>query len=417
MRLKFMKRRITGAFLISLVIPFVLLNACAGKETEKEVETQQESPAVEDYAPEGEKVEEESLAADWGDGEEETDLTENENIDNGGSETAKAPESFLEKHGIRFTKPGPFSFTTAINDKEKDTGNILINATVEELSESIEVEGETIPEGYMQVKAVFKYDLSEANGSAGVLMDGVFDGYTGVSFEFEDGKPLYDQRIDIPDVPEGYNRITVNGKTYDISLKDKLETNYPEMVKTFVLTCPIDYDGAVFYAGYDSLELSTEEDKVDKSLGFHTLDELPFLSSGHDYYYFSTKTLRSDYDPDGGNVSSGSTGGKEGSENGGSGYGPAAAKREKEAQNNNGDNNGSGSERRMTDEDIIKLAKLLSGAPNAVIEGSDPDGTLNIRVYGKDTADTWDWYYIDPVTLEGTNILGEPVNLNDVMWQ
>ena len=65
----------------------------------------------------------------------------------------------------------------------------------------------------------------------------------------------------------------------------------------------------------------------------------------------------------------------------------------------------------VTITDIVERARVKSGAPNAELDSVDPDGTLNIRLYGSGTQDTWDWYYINPSTLKGTDILGNPVNL------
>ena len=65
----------------------------------------------------------------------------------------------------------------------------------------------------------------------------------------------------------------------------------------------------------------------------------------------------------------------------------------------------------VTITDIVERARFKSGAPNAELDSIDPDGTLNIRLYGSGTQDTCDWYYINPSTLKGTDILGNPVNL------
>ena len=62
----------------------------------------------------------------------------------------------------------------------------------------------------------------------------------------------------------------------------------------------------------------------------------------------------------------------------------------------------------------MERARVKSGAPLAKLDSMDPDGTLNIHLYedaGDHTA-TWDWYYIDPNTLKGTNLMGDPVDLN-----
>lgn len=77
---------------------------------------------------------------------------------------------------------------------------------------------------------------------------------------------------------------------------------------------------------------------------------------------------------------------------------------------NGSSSKGSGSGN-VTITDIVEMARVKSGAPNAELDSVDQDGTLNIRLYGNGTQDTWDWYYINPSTLKGTDILGNPVNL------
>ena len=69
---------------------------------------------------------------------------------------------------------------------------------------------------------------------------------------------------------------------------------------------------------------------------------------------------------------------------------------------------------KLSNADIVEKARKKAGAPCAVLDSIDPDGTLNIHLYedmGDHTA-TIDWYYINPDTLQGTNLMGDPVNLN-----
>ena len=69
---------------------------------------------------------------------------------------------------------------------------------------------------------------------------------------------------------------------------------------------------------------------------------------------------------------------------------------------------------KLSNADIVEKARKKAGAPSAVLDSVDPDGTLNIHLYedmGDHTA-TIDWYYIDPNTLKGTNLMGDAVNLN-----
>ncbi|WP_029324723.1 SH3 domain-containing protein [Butyrivibrio sp. AE3004] len=85
------------------------------------------------------------------------------------------------------------------------------------------------------------------------------------------------------------------------------------------------------------------------------------------------------------------------------------------------DKNHTKSDESVSDEEILRRAKIRSGAPLAQLDGIDEDGNIVIHLYevitneGEDghTA-TWDWYYINPNTLKGTDFLGEPVDLNEV---
>ena len=90
---------------------------------------------------------------------------------------------------------------------------------------------------------------------------------------------------------------------------------------------------------------------------------------------------------------------------------------ESEKKNNNNDSGSgqsSGGSTKLSTSEIVERARVKSGAPLAKLDSTDPDGTLNIHLYedaGDHTA-TWDWYYIDPNTLKGTNLMGDPVDLN-----
>ncbi len=67
-------------------------------------------------------------------------------------------------------------------------------------------------------------------------------------------------------------------------------------------------------------------------------------------------------------------------------------------------------------DEIVELAKKHSRAPFADLDSIDPDGTLNIHCYEQTGGHlaTWDWYYINPDTLKGTNLFGDEIDLNKV---
>ena len=69
-----------------------------------------------------------------------------------------------------------------------------------------------------------------------------------------------------------------------------------------------------------------------------------------------------------------------------------------------------------TNDEIVEMARVYSGAPLAVLDNIAEDNSLNIHLYedmGDHTA-TWDWYNIDPNTLKGTDFNGKPIDLNGV---
>ena len=75
---------------------------------------------------------------------------------------------------------------------------------------------------------------------------------------------------------------------------------------------------------------------------------------------------------------------------------------------------------KITDEELLRRACRFTGAPFAEIESIDPGtGYYNIHCYdiiddggGYSHVNTYNWLTIDPVTLTGHDISGDPVNLN-----
>ncbi len=68
---------------------------------------------------------------------------------------------------------------------------------------------------------------------------------------------------------------------------------------------------------------------------------------------------------------------------------------------------------RMSNDEIVELAKKHSGAPVAELDQIMDNGNLYIHLYEdmEDHTATIDWYEIDPKTLKGTNFEGEEVDL------
>ena len=88
-----------------------------------------------------------------------------------------------------------------------------------------------------------------------------------------------------------------------------------------------------------------------------------------------------------------------------------------EGGNSGGSDNSGGSGSNTyahTPEEIMGMSIARSGAPHASFEGYTSDGEVMIHLYEvvDDHTATWDWYYIDPYTLTGTDFMDEYVDLN-----
>ena len=192
--------------------------------------------------------------------------------------------AWIDEQDIRISRKRSVSFTTAINDGEQDIGeiNVVCNVDFGDWNDDL-------PEGYKRVMCFMTSDVSESLGKGGgFLADGVFDRYTGTVFEFEEGVPA---SAESPD-REGFARIEYGEKTWDIAVETLIDSDMDDdgnlfVYKSIIVTCPEDYDGAVFYVGYDDMELNGAYEKLNFTKRLYTFDRLPFLGSGHDYYYFT----------------------------------------------------------------------------------------------------------------------------------
>ena len=225
-----------------------------------------------------EETAEEETGEDTGDTEEETEEdTEEETI-------AASHSDWFADHGLSLSDASDkFTFNTMKNDGESDTEEFEVSSKV-----SITESTENVADGYKLVTAKFVHDISGSDGDRGIIADGAFDRYTGTFFGFGVDKPEQDDdsKADI----DGFIRITDGSYKYDIMIVSSQEVNAPIVTKTITICCPKDYDGTVFFAGYDSLELDSEESGLDMSERLYTFDELPFMDDGHDMYYFQYNT-------------------------------------------------------------------------------------------------------------------------------
>lgn len=218
--------------------------------------------------------------------ETETTDTETEETDTGDEEeTVEAARSdWFGDHGLTLSDTSDkFTFKTMKNDGESDTEEMEVSSKV-----TITESTENVQDGYKLVTAKFVHDISDSDGDRGIIADGAFDKYTGTFYGFSVKRPEQDDdnKADVED----FTRITDGSYHYDIFIMNSEEVNAPIVTKTITVCCPKDYDGTVFFAGYDSLELNAQEEELDMSARLYTFDELPFLNDEHDMYYFQYNT-------------------------------------------------------------------------------------------------------------------------------
>ena len=193
------------------------------------------------------------------------------------------PESetstWFEEHELSITPQGDFTYQTMAHDaNNQDTREIDIasNISIKETTEGAE-------EGYKKVIATFHEDVSVVNRQKeGFLAwHSAFDRYTGIAFEVA-SDAIIDKGLHKGSIPIEYD-----GNLYDVSISYDFNSNDTSSDLIITVTCPVDYDGTIFQAGYTNQEMDKKNGEMDLS-ALHTLDEFPQTpSNGHTYYYFS----------------------------------------------------------------------------------------------------------------------------------
>ncbi len=210
--------------------------------------------------------------------EEETEEATEEATEESNDEAEAGPD-WLEEHGLAISANEAFTFNTMMNDGDEDTEEMEVSAKI-----TVEESTENMPDGYKLVTATFVYNISDSDGERGILADGAFDRYTGTYFGFENEQPEQDE--DNKPEQDGAVRITNGDDHYDIAIATTQKTEEPIVTKTITVACPTDYDGAVFFAGYSSMELDEKLKKLNPAERLYTFDELPFMDDDHECYYF-----------------------------------------------------------------------------------------------------------------------------------
>ena len=202
------------------------------------------------------------------------------------------PATFFEEQGLTITPQVEYDLDTEwlYTDNDTQNGPTTVPFTVE-----IKETTEGCDEGYKMIVAEFGIDYSSkyfydygdffAYPPEGITNHpsswiSAFDRYTGVSFEPGDNTVL----------------VEYEGKTYDVTCTFdwNIVGDYDNGVAadycTVTVTCPVDYDGTVFYIGHGSGGDSQigEGQEFDFTAKQYTIDELPYyVTNGFPYFFFS----------------------------------------------------------------------------------------------------------------------------------
>lgn len=191
----------------------------------------------------------------------------------------KKSEDWSAKQGITVTPQGDCQVEMGGYDATSGeiTGDFIANVNVA-VSESTA----DVTDGYKKVSAVFTIDASNCSGDGILFWCSAFDRYTGTSFEFDSA---VNQQLDGEHTSQdGFVTIRNGDETYDVSVEFMTEGEGTLIKKTVVVTCPADYEGAMFQIGKDSLEQMTQNAEIDYAARLYTIDELPYFSGKYHYF-------------------------------------------------------------------------------------------------------------------------------------
>lgn len=190
---------------------------------------------------------------------------------------------WFEEHGLVITPQGEFTYNKMARDASGEDLQLFpvkANAVITESTDGVE-------DGYKIVTVTWVGDISAynevANADTSWHWVSAFDRYTGVSFEF-DATSSFNSYGESSN-KEGFVTIVNGDESYDVSIEFGSANNFPYSTDTIAVTCPVDYDGVVFYIGPSSKKMQEENMMIDYGARLYTIDELPAYGDG--YYFFS----------------------------------------------------------------------------------------------------------------------------------
>ncbi len=192
----------------------------------------------------------------------------------------KKEEGFSAKQGIAVTPQGDCQVEVGGFDSASGeiTGDFMADVKV-----TISETTEDVADGFKKVSAQFAIDASNCTGDGILFWCSAFDRYTGTSFEFDSA--VNEQLDGEHTAQDGFVTIQNGDESYDVSVEFMSENEGYTVYKTIVVTCPVEYEGAMFQLGKDSLEQMTKNSVIDYAARLYTIDELPYY--GDEYLYFT----------------------------------------------------------------------------------------------------------------------------------
>ncbi|MCR5788840.1 MAG: hypothetical protein K6G83_03045 [Lachnospiraceae bacterium] len=171
--------------------------------------------------------------------------------------------SFFEAQGLSKSKTTSFSMKTALGDPKTGKDVKDVKLPVEFI---LNPEKPASKSGYKEVSATFNFDASASEKKYGIYgWYSAFDRDSGISLE------------------------SAGAKQFNASARAEVDMDhYPDYSMTITVTCPKDYDGTMFYCGYENAEMAEAAAKLDIEHNSYRIDELPYYEkNGKNYYFFS----------------------------------------------------------------------------------------------------------------------------------
>lgn len=191
-----------------------------------------------------------------------------------------------DKYSVEITPQGKFDTSMMVYRCDQN-GNWLEDYREMELSAVVSITEDVseVNDGYKKLVATFMYNYSQRQNLANELEEqlgekvlvnhsgwiSVFDRYTGYSMD------------------ENFTVLELNSEIYNITTD--FDWTHEDNTTTCVVTvtCPEDYDGAIFYIGPYPRAQKEAYNSLDLNARLYTIEELSFLGDKYTYFSYTDK--------------------------------------------------------------------------------------------------------------------------------